>query len=95
MLTFSTSCPNWFDDVQYVEIANEDREAVPKQNPNNKVLIVEDNVQMACSLAQMIDYFKIHAEVADDSDEAARSAKGLAKLNLAPYYQSQCVPVHR
>ena len=39
---------------------------------NNKVLIVEDNEQTAHSLAQMINYFDIQAEVAHDGEEATR-----------------------
>jgi hypothetical protein len=68
---------------------------VPRQNPNNKAPIVEENGETARSLVERIDHFDIPVEVAHDDDEAICYMKALAKFNLAPYYLSQCVPIHR
>jgi hypothetical protein len=68
---------------------------VSRQNPNNKTPIVEENGETARSLTQMIDYFDMQTEVAHDGDEAISHVKALAKCSLAPYYLSECMPVHR
>lgn len=68
---------------------------MPRQYPNNKAPIVEENGETARILVQRIDHFDVPVEGAHDDDEAICYVKALAKFDLAPYHLSQCVPIHR